>query len=203
MITNPNTLKPDFTAEEVYAICDKFHAGRIVDGEKIRCMEDYKLLTSANLDGLKGDLFLFTWMHFRNASFRKSILERTNFSYGQILFCDFYKARILGANMCRASIHKANFRWANMRGSIMEQIDDFGSDYTRADLSMAILKYATLRNVNFSYADLRCVDFSRSRFYGVDFRGANIDGAKFEHAIIKDCVFDDDQKEALKGAIIK
>lgn len=203
MITISNTLKPDFTPEEVRTICDKFQAGHIVDGEKIFDTSDYEPLTGANLNGLRGKRFRFMMMYFRNASFRQSIIEGSNFSFTTIHFCDFFMSDLHGAQLYRADVHKTNFRWASMKCANMTQIHDFGSDYTRADLKFAILKYATLINVNFSYADLRGVDFSGAGLYSVDFRGAALEGAKFEDATIKNCIFDNDQKQHLKGATLK
>src|SRR3989344_5249391 len=89
------------------------------------------------------------------------------------VICEVAGESLVGADLRRLKLWRADFRAKNLSGADMAYADCSGADFTDANLSGVNLSNSTLKKTILVRADLRGADLERA-----DLEGANIEGAK-------------------------
>ncbi len=90
---------------------------------------------------------------------------------------NFYRARLLGANLGGADLGGANLRNVDLRGANLRNADLGGADLYLADLGGADLRNAKLDGASLRDADLRNAKLQEAFFHEAELRNANLDFA--------------------------
>lgn len=93
-----------------------------------------------------------------------------------LLYADFYRARLYRANLREARLQGANLLDAQLQGANLSEAKLQGANLRWAQLQKANLSDAQLRGANLSLAQFAGVDLSRAEMQGTDLRGAHLRG---------------------------
>ncbi len=93
--------------------------------------------------------------------------------------------RLAARNLSGSDLSQKNFASADLRFTVMNQVNATATNFSQANLSRSKLVRADLRKANLENADLSFADLR-----GADLRGAKLAGAKLAGADIRGAVFD-------------
>ncbi|MHC5756701.1 pentapeptide repeat-containing protein [Nostoc sp.] len=99
-----------------------------------------------------------------------------------LVFQDFYKANLEGANLERANLIGANLERANLVGANLEGANLEGANLERANLERANLERANLERANLERANLVGANLEGANLEGANLEGANLEGANLVRA---------------------
>ncbi|HWK40011.1 MAG TPA: pentapeptide repeat-containing protein [Hyphomicrobium sp.] len=197
--------KADVTREDVLAAIAKAgtngtadFSGRRLNGIDLSGLDLRRLkLQAARINGtnfagsdLEGVVLDQAWglrSDFSKANLKGSSLFATQLMDAKLPGADFSHARI-AADFSRADLRGANFAGANLSADMKNQSMGLmrgvfksskleGASFKDANLSRAVMEYASLRD-----ADLSGANLTGSELAGADLTGANVAGANFNQA---------------------
>jgi uncharacterized protein YjbI with pentapeptide repeats len=92
---------------------------------------------------------------------------------------------IKGKRCIACRLDNNNFAKAELSGALLDQSSLNGTDFSSANLTLAIFSDADLTRANFHRANLHKAAFYGAKLFGADLRGANLSGSKLVYAKLK------------------
>ena len=171
-----------------------------------------------------------SFLHLTDAHLHINDFYNTDFQHSKLqniaaAFACFEIAFLAGADLTRANVRQANFRYADLSDTNLERADFNGADLERsvltganlrvtdfsranlagahgvgANFTGAILKAANLEGADLRNANFTGADFSQAKLTGANFAGANLTNAEFKGAIFDEKVRKQIENFSLKKA---
>ena len=113
----------------------------------------------------------------RGVDLQYADLRCADLRFARLQGANFFKARLDGAVLDRASLDGANFRKAILRDTKLKRATLKGANFIEAELPGANFFRAKLEGANLANADLRGADLGRTRMQGAYLFGAKLQGA--------------------------
>lgn len=136
-------------------------------------------------------------IHRLNASSDVNPIEMMLFDGLDLATLSLPFENLLGLSAQRANLEEielfgchvgnADFRWANLRNSLLSYLDSFEADFSNANFAGARIKNANLEYTDFVSCNMENVDFGYSRFLQCDMTGASLLNAKMNHCRLEKC----------------
>jgi uncharacterized protein YjbI with pentapeptide repeats len=96
------------------------------------------------------------------------------------------RGKLMKEKRCIAChLDNTNFSKAELSGALLDQSSLNGTDFSDANLNLAIFRDADLTRANFNRANLHKAAFYGAKLLGADLRSANLSGSKLVYAKLK------------------
>lgn len=140
-----------------------------------------------------GSLGLREFADFTDINLEKALLRNVKIIYGTLNNTSFKNADMEGfeiSQMHADSLISADMSGANLKNSVLNNLDLRKINLTGANIEGADLSYSNMAHKDFRGMNLRNVRFNKSNLNGADFRDTQLEEAKFYNCNLKGANFE-------------